>query len=129
MEISKQEFEAVCKLEPFDRYQYCIKRIADSELMFSLVYLDDEFALAEVDGEAFISIWSANEFAKVNIVDEWSDCTVKEFSLDVFETEIIKQVQDKGWLINVFGLNGKSGFVVTLSEFLRDLNAELEKYM
>ena len=49
MNISIMEFNAIIKLEPFDRYKYFIKRFADSKIMFSFRDEENEIAIAEVD--------------------------------------------------------------------------------
>ena len=51
-----------------------------------------------------------------------------EISLDKLEKEIIPFISDNNYRINVFPLNNKTGFVVNIEEFRRDLEIELEDY-
>ncbi|MCH4828206.1 MULTISPECIES: hypothetical protein [Flavobacterium] len=49
-------------------------------------------------------------------------------TLDDLEDEIFDLIASKNYLIDVFPVNGKSGFVVDLDEFARDLSEELKNY-
>ena len=114
-------------MEPFDRYQYFIKRVADFEVMYSLKN-GDEWAIAELEDNKVFSLWSAEVFAKKNAVGEWSNFEPIEIDFDLFEDEIVPFITENNFLLNVFSVNGKSGFVVELEEFMRDLKEEIKKY-
>lgn len=128
MRVNDKEVEATSKLEPIKRYQYFIKRVADSEIMYSLKDREGQWALADVEGRTVFSIWSAAEFASACAVGEWEDFSVTEISTEEFEDEIIDEIDQNNYLINVFSIKEKSGFVVDLSEFARDLSEEMKKY-
>lgn len=128
MKITSKEIEAVSQLEAFKRYEYFIKRVADSEKIYTLIDDNGDLAVADVDDSTVISFWSASEFAENNAVDEWSSFSVKEISLEEFEEEIIDVIEKNNWLINVFSAKDKSGFVVDINEFAKDLSIELQKY-
>jgi hypothetical protein len=127
MRVTEKEMENVIRLKPFDRYMYFIKRIADAELIYSLKD-DDGWAIAEVGDYKLFSVWSAKEFALLSKTDEWLDYNPTEISLQEFEENIIPLIVEKKYLINVFSVNSKTGFIVELGEFLRDLEEELKKY-
>lgn len=131
MKVSQKEIESVLKLEPFQRYKYFMKRVADWEVMYS-IKKDDEWALAEVEdeGEVFklFSLWNAEEFAELNAIGEWEGYDVAEISLDSFEEVIIPIIESSNYLINVFSVREETGFVVDLNEFLRDLQNELDRF-
>jgi hypothetical protein len=128
MKVTEKEVESVSKLEPFKRYQYFIKRVADSEVMYSLQSIVGNWALSEVDGNLLFSLWSAKEFAIQHLVDEWKEYKIKEISFDAFEDELKSLVKDEKYLLNIFPTGQKTGFIVTLDEFVRDLSEELKKY-
>ncbi|KIC92616.1 DUF2750 domain-containing protein [Flavihumibacter solisilvae] len=123
-----KEIESVSKLEPFERYKYFIKRVADTEVMYTLVDESGEFVLAELGDNVLLSLWSASEFAALCMIDKWSGLTVKEISLGEFDEEIIDEAVEGNWLLNIFSVGVKSGFVVNLDEFTRDLSEELKRY-
>ncbi|WP_373550639.1 DUF2750 domain-containing protein [Haliscomenobacter sp.] len=126
--ISNQELLSVSKLQPFERYQYFLKRVADFEVMYTLEDNHSNLALAEVGTVKIISFWSAPEYAIACAIDEWNDYKVREISLNDFESMVVPEIQDKGLLINIFSIPDKTGFIVDVNEFNRDLDGELEKY-
>lgn len=128
MKITNKEIEAVSQLEAFQRYEYFIKRVADSEKMYTLVDENGTFAIADIENSAVLSVWSASEFAEENVVDEWRSFSVKEITLEEFEEEIIDMIEKNNWLMNVFSIKGKSGFIVDINEFAKDLSIEMQKY-
>jgi hypothetical protein len=128
MKITDKEIEATSKLEPAKRYQYFIKRVADTEKMYSLVDGEGDWAIADVEDKSLFSVWSAPEFAQACALDEWKEFSVKEFTIEDFEDEIIDEIDRNGYLINVFSVKGKSGFIVDFNEFARDLSEEMKKY-
>jgi len=128
MKITNKEIEAVSQLEAFQRYEYFIKRVADSEKMYTLVDENGYFAIADIENTAVLSVWSASDFAKGNAIDEWGSFSVKEITIEEFEEDIIDIIEKNNWLINVFSIKGKSGFIVDLNEFAKDLSTEMQKY-
>ena len=48
----------------------------------------------------------------------------KNIDLDDFENELVDLIADSGYLINVFPVYDRTGFVVSLVEFSRDLSEE-----
>ena len=73
-------------------------------------------------------MWSHKEFAQLNLDNGWENFEIIEISLDKLEKEIIPFISDNNYRINVFPLNNKTGFVVNIEEFRRDLEIELEDY-
>ncbi|WP_342332358.1 DUF2750 domain-containing protein [Pedobacter sp. FW305-3-2-15-E-R2A2] len=125
--ITNEEILNVSKLDAFKRYGYFIKKVADEEMVYTLSF-ENEIAIAEVKNNKLISIWSAAEFAKECAVLEWGNYDVVEFSLDEFKDKIGALVAKNGFLINVFSVANKTGFIVNWSELWRDLEEELEQY-
>ncbi|WP_316834924.1 DUF2750 domain-containing protein [Pedobacter nutrimenti] len=126
--ITKEEVASVSQLDAFARYKYFIKRVADSETIYSLSK-NNELALAEIDGMKLVSIWSAPEFAKECAVNEWTDYSVIKLSLDDFKEEVGILISENAYLINVFSIKDKTGFVVKWEELWRDIDDELDEYI
>ncbi|MDF2553335.1 MAG: hypothetical protein K0R77_2610 [Chryseobacterium sp.] len=123
-----KEIETVSNLEPFERYNYFIKKIADFEILYSLKSLEGNFAISETNNKYMFPIWSHEEFAKLNLNKEWENFEICEISLEELEEGIFHFILENNYLINVFPMNNKTGFVVNLEEFKRDLSIELENY-
>jgi hypothetical protein len=128
MRPTEKEIENVIKLDAYARYQYLIKKVADSGILFSLKNDENDWALAEVDNNKLFSIWSSKEFAAINAIGAWSSYNPFQISLEVFKEEIEPLIKENGYLLNIFSSLNKTGFIVMLEEFLRDLGEELEKY-
>ena len=128
MNLKTQEIESVIKLEPFERYKYSLKRIADIETLYTIKRDNETIAISDLDDEKLIPFWSAKQFAELNITDEWNEFYVEEISLDDFENERVDIINENKFLKNIFPINNKTGFVVSLDEFIRDLNIELERF-
>jgi len=114
MKLHLKEIEKVSKLEPLKRYQYFIKRIADFEEFWTLVDYDGCVALSEVEENTLISFWSSEDFIKSNLFDNWKNLTAFKITLDDFEDTFAPLITDNNYLINVFPVNRKSGFVVDI---------------
>ena len=125
--LRQEEIINVSKLNAFDRYKYFIKKVADYEEAWTLGD-DNNYAIAEVGGNKMISLWSAEDFVIKFKEGVWKNYLPKSISLDKLEAEIFPLIQVENYLINVFPVNDKVGFAVSLEEFIRDLNTELEKY-
>ena len=128
MNISEKEIKSVSALENFKRYQYLIKRVADREKMYSLKSQEDNWAISTVENNELFPIWSSPEFAKNCAIDKWNNFKVEEISLIRFQNDLIKFIENEGFLLNIFPVGKTTGFVVDLKEFVRDLRNELTKY-
>ena len=128
IKVTDKEIETVSALEPFKRYQYAVKRIADSELLYSLIDQEGNWASSEVENNKLMSIRPANVFAKHCAIGPWSGFKFREITLETFQEEIIDFIRQGNLLLNIFPVNFKTGFVVDIDEFVRDLVDELKKY-
>lgn len=57
-----KEIEAVSALQPFERYKYFIKKIADSELVYTLVDTNNMYVTSTVDNQELFPMWSSKQF-------------------------------------------------------------------
>ncbi|MCH4828200.1 MULTISPECIES: DUF2750 domain-containing protein [Flavobacterium] len=126
--MNAKEIKNVSVLQPIERYKYFIKKVADYEELWTIVDVNGDYALSDIDDKTLISFWSAKEFINSNLEEGWKECTPKKLTLDDLEDEIFDLIASKNYLIDVFPVNGKSGFVVDLDEFARDLSEELKNY-
>lgn len=128
MRLNEKEIESVSSLKPFDRYKYFIKRVADFEEVWTILDQDGDIALSDIDDEVLVSFWSSEEYIGSNLSQGWKDCKPLKLTLEDFEEKVLPFIHKEQSLVNVFPVGGKSGFVVSIEEFLRDLNEELEQY-
>ena len=82
----------------------------------------------EIENKILLPIWPAKEFVEICKINGWENCNVKEITLEEFENDIIDYISESGYLINVFPVLERTGFIVDLDEFAEDLSNELNKY-
>lgn len=127
--ISEEEFNVLTKSHYEERYRYALKRIADTETMWSVVDNNGAFVIQSYGNERLFPIWSSMEYAQAFCVKDKSDCKITAISLDSFEDSIIDLICKEGLLINVFPTEQETlGKVVGLNQFAEDLSRELEDY-
>ncbi len=128
MKITEKEKETVSSLPPFERYKYFIKRVADTELMYSLKSPEGNWAISEVETSKLFPLWSAREFAEQCLTSGWAGFEIEEIDINVFEDELLDFIHFQGYLLNVFPVGLHTGFVVNISEFAKDLSEEMKNY-
>lgn len=128
MNINPKELENVSRMKPFDRYEYFIRKVADFQELWTIVDEEGEVALSEIKDNKLVSFWTSEPFIESNLSGGWKNCSAFKLHLEDLDETIFPLISDNNYLINVFPVNGKSGFVVNIDEFIRDLNEELEQY-
>ncbi|MBP7846029.1 MAG: DUF2750 domain-containing protein [Candidatus Pacebacteria bacterium] len=122
------EIENVIKLEAFDRYKYFLKRVADNEEFYTLKNKKGDYNISTLENQRFLPLWSSKEFVKLCLINGWEDSVIVKISLDDFEDELIDYISDNDLLLNIFPVYEKTGFILDLEEFARDLGEELNNY-
>ena len=127
--VSDKEFEALMKCSSKIRYSYTLKRIADTETMWSLCNKESHFAIQNCDDRRLFPIWSSKEYAQPFCTKEWKDFDCTAITLDYFEEHLIDYICQKGLLINVFPTTSNPiDNIVRLNTFAEDLSKALEDY-
>lgn len=129
MDLNINEIKSLVQLEPFTRYKYFIKRVADNGVLYTLMVDNEGYAISELDNYLLLPVWSSQEYAEMCKKGMWSNYIIKQLSLQDLENEIFDLVANNNYLFNVFPVEDKTGFVVDIDEFVRDLNEELENYL
>lgn len=127
--ISTEEKNALIQCQSDIRYKYTLKRIADTETLWSIVENEDTFSIQYHGKMKLFPIWSAKEYTQDFCVNERKDCQSIAIDLDCFENSVIDFICEKGLYINVF-LCRKDPFgqIVSLNKFAEDLSILLEDY-
>lgn len=123
-----KEIEKVVSLEPLERYKYFIKKIADREFLFTLINENGEYATSFVDDNELFPLWSDKDYVELCKVNGWENYSIKEISLEDLGGDLINLIAQSNYLLNIFPVYDKTGFIVDLAEFTRDLSQELENY-
>lgn len=123
-----KEIEKVSSLSPYERYKYFLKKVADSEQLYTLIDVNNEYITSIVEGEKLFPLWSAKEFASLCRVNGWESLIIKALDFYDLENEIFEIIVNSNYLLNIFPVYDRTGFVVNLNEFVKDLKEEIENY-
>ena len=129
LKISIEELKALINCKSEIRYQYTLKRIADTECMWSIIGSNNSFAIQDYEGKRLLPIWSSKEYAQAFCVNDRAKFKCCAISLDKFEESIIDFICNERLLINVFPTEKDPfGKIVGLNKFAEDLSIILEDY-
>jgi hypothetical protein len=129
LKISPKEIETLMSCNPDVRYQYTIKRIADTETLWTLGVDNQTFAIQKNGEDHLLPIWSSKEFAIIFGSTFMKEYSCVPISLDNFEESIIDIICENGYLLNVFPTQTEEiGKVVGINSFSEDLSAALSEY-
>lgn len=129
LKISPKEIETLMSYNPDVRYQYTIKRIADTETLWTLGVDNQAFAIQKNGEDHLLPIWSSKEFAIIFGSTFMKEYNCFPISLDNFEESIIDIICENGYLLNVFPTQTEEiGKVVGINSFSEDLSAALSEY-
>ena len=129
LKISPKEIETLMSCNPDVRYQYTIKRIADTETLWTLDVDNQTFAIQKSGEDYLLPIWSSKEFAIIFGSTFMKEYNCFPISLDNFEESIIDIICENGYLLNVFPTQTEEiGKVVGINSFSEDLSAALSEY-
>ena len=129
LKISPKEIETLMSCNSDVRYQYTIKRIADTETLWTIGVDNQTFAIQKSGEDCLLPIWSSKEFAIIFGSTFMKECRCIPISLDNFEENIIDIICENGYLLNVFPtLTEGIGKVVGINIFSEDLSEALSEY-
>ncbi|WNR46870.1 DUF2750 domain-containing protein [Paenibacillus roseipurpureus] len=124
--INPKEFEAIIKLPANIRYEYFIKKVADSEEVWGLY--DDGWAMSsDENGSLLIPFWPKKEFADYCAYEDWSNYKAQGISLNEFINDWLPNMSEDQRKPSIFW-NRDDSAVLEIQVLLNDLEQELEKY-
>ena len=129
LNISPEEIKALTTCPPDVRYQYTIKRIADTETMWTLGIDNQTFAIQKIKEDCLLPIWSSKEFAILFGSTFMKEYSCIPISLGNFEDNIIDIICENGYLLNIFPTQIEEiGKVVGINRFSEDLSEAFSEY-
>lgn len=121
MAISKDKLEEVLNLEAFDRYDYFIQRVKETQQFFILEDENNDMEILDLGDAEAIAIWPDQEFANAFVQGEWKDCKIKRYALKHLKNTLLPTCKKNNWEIDVFPVADKSGLVASYSDIEKDL--------
>lgn len=119
--LTDNEVKKTSKLLVDMRYAYALEKIIENQEIYMLEESDGSYAISKIDEITLISMWPAEEYAELDKSGVWSSFKPKKISLKYLEP-ILDFIEDNDWKIDMFPVGGKTGHVLTVSEFIDDLN-------
>ncbi len=125
--ITPKEIEAVSKLSSEKRYHHFIKKVADTQELWSLY--DNGWALAgDDDGNQIFPLWPAAEYAEISAITRWKEFKPKKITLEEFFEDVLPDLKEEKILLGIFFNSEGQGIVISVDDFLPYLQEELDKY-
>lgn len=103
------------------RYSYTLERLIKHNEIFVLVEDEKKYAVSDFEGNTLISFWPSEEIALKNAKNNWEGYQVKKHDIDSMEV-ILDVIEDNKWIMDIFPIDSKTGTLVTVEEFILDLN-------
>ena len=135
---TKNAIDHINKATAENRRTHAIKMIADWEELFILQNAAGEIAYGTVDDYLVLPLWPAKVFADQNSQGNWQSFTSMKYEVHDF-FDLIEKEEENGefvtvedqefvFLISVHPVGDKSGFILAVEEYMRDILYELRKY-
>lgn len=109
------------KALPDQRYLYTLERLIKSDAIFILVEGENRYAVSEFEDKKLVSFWPYEEIAERHAVESWEGFKPKKLTIEAMEI-MLDVMEDNSWIMDIFPLNSKTGSLVTVEEFIEDLN-------
>ncbi|WP_020654358.1 DUF2750 domain-containing protein [Massilia niastensis] len=127
IKLGAQQLAAVVTLPGSDRYEYFVKRVADSQEVWGLY--QDGWALAKTDdGTLVFPMWPASDYASLCAEFEWDGYDAQSFSVEELLDDLLPQLEQDRVLPGIFYTPGDKGITPTVAQLREDLAYELGKY-
>lgn len=124
----QQEITAMASAAAKQRYEYFIKRVCDSQCLWSL-YFDGWAAMEDSSGRGMLPLWPHEDYAKLFATESWASYAPKKIELAAFLEELIPSMRNDGIQPGVFPVVSGRGIEVSLDDLEANLRYELhERY-
>ena len=127
--ISKEEFQALEKCNSETRYTYTVKRIIDTEVLWTIVDEEDHLVIQTDGNKKLLPVWSSKEYAQVFCVKGENNYKYSAFTWETFEDSVMEYIRQNDILINVFPTKKEPfGKIVDSNTFVEEINKLIEEY-
>ncbi len=111
---------------PIKRYGYTINQLLKHNEIFVLQEEENKYAISEFEDKQLISFWPSAEIALKNAVGSWEGYSAKSINIEEMEL-LLDIIEDKGWIMDFFPIQSKTGSLVMVDEFVKDLNSAYQE--
>lgn len=121
-----EKIRQVTQLSAQQRYDYCVRKVADTQEVWGL-YLAG-WATAQAGGKVAIPFWAEAVFAQACASGEWAGFQPHAIALDDFLNKWLPGMTSNDQLASVFPVPQGSACIAVPADLLRDLQHESEQY-
>jgi hypothetical protein len=125
MAIDTRQVQETVMLSGPQRYEYFIRRVAQTGTVWSL-YRNGWALAKKEDGSLVFPLWPDREFATICADYEWTGYEPQSFSLDELVDGLLPQLEQDGIATGVFYTPGARDVMPSAGLLLRDLDDELK---
>lgn len=125
MAIDTRQVQETVMLSGPQRYEYFIRRVAQTGTVWSL-YRNGWALAKKEDGSLVFPLWPDREFATICADYEWTGYEPQSFSLDELVDELLPQLEQDGIATGVFYTPGARDVMPSAGLLQRDLDDELK---
>lgn len=111
----------ISKELPIKRLSFTIEHLLKADEIYVLEESKNSFALSEFEGNKLLSFWPTEEIAKNNAKGNWENFTTRKINISEMEV-ILDVIEDNKWMMDVFPTDSKTGAILTVDEFVENLN-------
>ena len=128
MGLPKQAIESILKLTAKERFEYSIKTIAGTEVIYLLDGKDDWICLQDDNGKEYLMIFPESEFAELSM--EWNPQanSIDEMELENFLEDTIPMMVENDIKLAIFPLDEKTDTIILdPMEFAKIINSHMSE--
>ena len=128
MGLPKQAIESILKLTAKERFEYSIKTIAGTEVIYLLDGKDDWICLHD-NGKEYLMIFPESEFAELSM--EWNPQanSIDEMELENFLEDTIPMMVENDIKLAIFPLDEKTDTIILdPMEFAKIINSHMSEW-
>ena len=121
-----EKISQVSQLPAQERYDYCVRKVADTQQVWGLHH--DGWATAQADGKVAIAFWPEPAFAQACASGDWAGFQPRAIALGDFLNKWLPGMTSNAQLAFVFPVPQGSASIAAPADLLADLLQESAQY-
>jgi hypothetical protein len=122
-EISSEEFIALSKMLPEQRFDYAIEKMIEYKHLWGL-FGENGWLMLKADDDACIPVWPHEEFASAWVKDDFPNCQPKQIEFYEWLEQWLPGMKNNKTLVLVFPLGEEEEGIMLEAQEMLDCIAE-----
>lgn len=125
--ISSEEFIALSKMLPEQRFDYAIEQMIERKTLWGL-FGENGWLMLKAEDDACVPVWPHKEFAEAWVKDDFPDCQAKQIEFSDWFGQWLPGMKNNGTLVLVFPLgDDEEGIMLEAQEMLDCIEEDLQR--